>query len=269
MARVGATISYCSNERAFLKAIIYQLGLAGISNVAVAYGSHLYDGTPEPDVPESLKSEFPLVSWCRYEVDLSKDMSKMPGVVRRPSAYWHNLARSTAVAALGDSVDWVLLLDSDEVPDGLSLRAWLDATALNTDSAYKLANYWYFKEATWQALTLEDSVLLVPRRVLNDSTIYNDYERDDILRVSGIRCERSVKGMDGAPMFHHYSWVRGREGLTTKLRTWAHRDDMFMGVSVEKLIEYVYMNDSPNDVVHNYEYRNVDKVFCFETGKKL
>ena len=261
MIRVGATISYSSNERMFLKALLEQLVLAGISDIAVAHGSHLYDGTPEPDVPESLRREFPLVKWCRYDVDTSRDRTTMPGVVRRPSAYWHNLARATAVAALGDSVDWVFVLDADEVPDGKELRSWLDVTEPDGDHAYKLANYWYFKEATWQAMSLEDSVLLVPRRVLNEATIYNDYERDDILRVSGIKCHRMVKGVSNAPMFHHYSWVRGRAGLATKLRTWAHRDDIFMGVSSEHLLNYVYRDDMPNDVVHNYEYKRVDNLF--------
>lgn len=227
--------------------------------VIVAYGSHLYDGTPE-DMQHinHLQSLFPTVIFKQYQVDVTKDLSKAKGVIHRPTAYWHNLARWTATQSIIDkNSTWVFVVDCDEIPCGFSVKKWLDQVYLQLDPqrSYKINNYWYFKEPTNQATTLEDSVLLIHGKHLTEMNIFGDWERDYLIPASGTHLIRNVRGINGEVMFHHFSFVRTREGLRHKLKNWAHANDVYKNADIDKLL------DEPRDFVHGYSYTKVDNIF--------
>lgn len=260
---IGVVINFCSNEQAFLPAVLEQCAKF-TNHIAVSYGDKMFDGTSEAHVEpflEYYKFKYPFVKFIKYEVDLV-DATPRRGVVNRPTAYWCNLARWLGIQALkGDGVDWYLFLDADEIPEGEVFREWLHDATLDPVYAYKFLNYWYFKDVVFQAKTWEDSILFAHIGHLTEDTVFHDDERDGILKVSGAKQHRNIPGRNNLPMFHHFSWVRSKHGLEKKMRTWAHRDDIFKNVDVKAIIEYIYRNDNVNDVVHNYEYQVVDNKY--------
>jgi hypothetical protein len=262
MAEIGIVINYCSNERSFLLPIINEC-LKVTKHIAICYGDKLYDNTPEESdvLLEYCKFKYPSIKFLQYKVDITTPVTELKGVVRRPTAYWCNLARWLGYSALKTEVDWIMFLDADEIPDGERMHSWLLNTTLDKAYNYKLANYWYFKLPIYQAKTHEDSILLVHKDQLHEDSVFHDDERDGILKVSGLPQKRMVMGLDDKPMIHHYSWVRSKTGIATKLRTWAHRDDLFKNVDIQQIVEYIYRNNEVNDCVHNYQYEIVDNHF--------
>jgi len=260
---VSVVVNYCSNERAFLDPLLKNV-LEFTNDVVVSYGSHLYDGTPEDTAHlEPYKAKYPKVKFVCYPVDVSLDLSKQKGVVRRPTAYWHNLARWTGINAL-DNREWVFIIDADEIPEGKMVKAWLDivlASFLKEDECYKLATYWYFKDPKFQATTLEDSILLIHYKHLTLNNVFGDNERDHLILASKCFLRRQVRGIGGVVLWHHFSWVRSKKCLEHKIRSWAHANDIFKGVDASQFVEFVFKDDKVNDVVHQYKYNKVPNKF--------
>lgn len=254
-------INYCTNEAAFLPILLREC--CKISDeVIVSYGDKLYDGTIEDhSALQSLKSAFPGVTFSEYTVDVSLPVSQRKGVMKRPTAYWHNLARWNGLRHVSN--DWILLLDADEIPEGDRFAEWFVKSSAHLDEscAYKIANYWYFKSARYRAVQIEDSVLLMHASHMTEDNIFGDNERDHLIAASGAKLVRQLSDARGTPMFHHFSWVRTRDGMMTKLTNWAHRDDMFSTVTPQNMADYIFGSDAINDIVHNYTYNVVDDKF--------
>lgn len=256
---VSVVISYCSKERCFLQPILEQCSKFS-DDIVMTFGTHLYDGTVENvDGLVEMSQKFKRVQFVQYEV--GPDNYNGMGVIYRKAAYWHNMARWTGVQHLRVH-DWVLLLDCDELPEGDAFGEWFRkverSSWLNTSKTYKIANYWYFKEPTNRARTLEDSVLLIHSRYLSKYNIFGDLERDYTIAASGTELVRQVKGLKGEVMFHHMSWVRTREGLEHKIKNWGHANEYS---DPDAVIARIYADDGVNDVIHGYEYDKVPNVF--------
>lgn len=253
-------INYCTNERMFIDALLTEC-LKFSDDIVVSYGSHLYDGTPEDETHiYALKRKFSSVNFVRYEVDVDIDLLAQKGVHKRPTAYWHNLARWTGVQGLRKK-EWVFIIDADEIPEGALVKQWLSEAELKQNECYKIATFWYFKNPTNQASVLEDSILLIHADYLTEDNIFGDFERDYTISKSKCLLRRLTKGLSGAILWHHYSWVRPKKELVHKIRNWGHSNDMFKNVDAEKLVEYIFRNDNVNDVVHGYNYVNVINKF--------
>ena len=259
--KVGVIVNYCSNDKPFIRAVLEQC-LSFTEHIVVVYGSHLYDGTPE-DTDEYLdffNRKFPQVKFVKYQVDLNQ--KNLKGVVRRPTAYYCNLARYLGVEALKNEVDWFFFIDADEVPEGENVNMWLSQTQLNENIMYKVANYWYFKLPIFQAATWEDSIVLAHKKFLNENTIFHDNERDGIIQTAGAQdVKRMVLGAHEKPLFHHFSWVRSKQGIATKLRTNTHRDDILKNVNIQAMVDHIFQNDEVNDCIHGYSYNRVNNIF--------
>lgn len=258
----SVVINYCSNEAPFLDCIIKQC-LKFTDDIVISYGSHLYDGTPENHLYiELCKEKYPEVTFVCYNVDINEDLTTKKGVKNRPTAYWHNLARWTGIQALKKK-EWVFIIDGDEVPEGALVKIWLEK-AMNIfkeDECYKIATFWYFKDPTNRAKTLEDSILLMHYKHLTEDNIFGDYERDHLIPASKCALQRNIMGINKAILWHHFSFVRPKHILERKLRTWGHSNDIFKGANIEKIIEDIYKDDNVNDIVHNYQYEKVYNKF--------
>ena len=228
------------------------------SEIVVSVGTHLYNGTPEdPEHLEALRAQHTGVRFAQYQVDAHIDLAAQKGVEHRPHAYWPNVARWTGVQAL-DEPQWVLFLDADEIPDGPRMRDWLEQTHLDFNCCYHLANYWYFKSPNNQALTWEQTTILIHRNKFAEQHIFSDRERDSLGFVPGIKNAVNVTGLDSLPLIHHLSWVRSESVLLTKINTWSHRDQISDPV---KYVKHIFSDSSINDIVHKYRYRYVYNKF--------
>jgi hypothetical protein len=256
----SVVINYCSNERIFLDAIL-QESMKFSEDIVVSYGSHLYDGTPE-DIEHIIqyKNKYNRINFIEYPVDISLDISKRKGVVNRPTSFWHNMARWKGIQALKNN-EWVFIIDCDEIPEGNRISEFLSFDILHENECYKFSNYWYFKSPENRAVTIEDSVLLMHYKYLTEDNIFGDNERDYLIPVSGAKLHRNIMGADDKPLFHHFSWVRTKEGLKHKISSWGHANDIFKGVDVDALIEYIYKDNNVNDIIHRYKYIKVDNIF--------
>jgi hypothetical protein len=246
----------------FIHALLEECGKFS-DDIVVSYGSHFYNGESEDIIHmQELASKYSTVQFVKYNVDVALATSERRGVHKRPTAYWHNLARWVGICALKRH-DWVYLIDADEIPEGECVRQWLSDVGrdLNTDCCYKNACYWYFKSPENQATSLEDSVLLIHYKHLTEENIFGDNERDHLIQSCGSKLLRQVKDLSGRVMWHHFSFVRGVDGLRLKLSSWAHTNDMFSNVDVNAFVAYVYRNDEVNDIVHGYSYKKVPNRF--------
>lgn len=253
---MSVVINYCSSEYCFLDAMITQC-MKFTDDIVVSYGSHYYNGTPEQmSHYEFLKATYPHVQFVMYTVDTQLTNAEMRGVHSRRNAYWHNLARWTGFQALKRK-DWVFFLDVDEIPEGDRVNEFLIHAVLHPDTCYKLANYWYFKAPFHQANAYEDSIVLLHGSRVTEASTFGDGERDHLAASTPV-CKRGVMGMNGTPLFHHYSWVRSKENLMKKLTSWGHATDY---PNPEQLVAIVFANDDINDIVHHYTYRAVPNFF--------
>lgn len=258
--KVTTVVSYCSKERVYIHQLV-QNATVFSDLVVVVIGTRLYDGSPEDEAHISqLQQDFAdhNVVVERYPVEFDEITKPIP---------LHNRAREYGVArarAYHDGVpSWYLFLDGDEIPDGQRMKRWLDAsksTGLlsNPSVAFKLKNYWLFLMPRLVAKTHEDSILFIHEVHTTPAALSHPRERDGILQVREpfVRLVRDVPGLDGAPMFWHYSWVReNRDDLKAKVTTWGHKSDR---VDWVKLVDQVYdaMEEGKvltQDFVHGYQ----------------
>lgn len=261
---IGVIINFCSIEKCFLKPLLEQCSLFA-QEIVVSYGDMLYNGEKEDlSFIDTYKILFPNVTFVQYKVDLTKPIHEMKGVQHRPLAYWHNLARFTAVNSLSSYVDWVFVIDADEIPEGVKVREWLNVVKLDPSRCYKIATYWYFKLPIYRAKSYEDSILLIHKKHLTEDNIFGDYERDFTIQNSSTVLQRMNMGLDGKPLWSHFSWTRTKDGIRKKLTSWAHANDIFKGVNVDDVINYMFKDDGVNDFVHNYQYEVVENKFGIE-----
>jgi hypothetical protein len=256
---MSVVINYCSNEEIFLDAVLSECQKFS-DDIVVSYGSHLYNGTPESKEPIlEYKAKYPNVQFVEYSVNIGLDNKDRIGVINRPTAYWHNLARWTGIQSLKNN-EWVFLIDCDEIPEGDKLNVFLKTFPFDETKCYKFATYWYFKHPSNQATQYEDSVLCVHKKHLIKETIFGDWERDYTIRKSGLKLERMIM-YDSKPLFHHYSWVRTKESLRHKISSWAHSNDIFKNADVNSIISFIYKDENVNDIVHKYNYNKVENKF--------
>jgi hypothetical protein len=256
--QVSVVISYCSKERYFLEPLLEQCSKFS-DDIVVSFGTHLYDGTEEDISQISEVAPKYNATFVQYLVGAG-NFNGM-GVKSRPQAYWHNMARWSGINHLKRH-DWVLFLDCDEIPEGDNFKAWWDMAQskqlLNTNTTFKMANYWYFKDPTNRAQTIEDSVLLIHSKYLSKYNVFGDYERDYLIQQSNTRLVRQTKGVKGEVLFHHFSWCRSREGLEHKIKHWGHANEYS---NPDEIIAHIFKDDEVNDVIHRYLYEKVPNVF--------
>lgn len=231
---VTAVVSYSHMERAFLPHVLRECGRFA-RGVVVVYGDKYTDGTLQPPPDAGVVQDFPDVQFRQYIVEPPGTRHALP-MLHRQNAYWMNVARYIGWAVAPET-DYVLFLDADEVPEGERFAAFLAAMPSGDAAAdaphLKLANWWYFRYPWLRSPWVEDSVVMVPRASLTaDRILCASQERDDL--VDPARVRRRVVDQSRTPMFHHYSWVRTREDLYRKVRTWSHKDDADWAAALDR-----------------------------------
>jgi hypothetical protein len=261
---IGVVISTSPTEKRFTRAQLKECAKFATHTV-VCLGSHRYDGiTPEPiDTFLDIIVEFPDVQFVVYTVK-PKDEFYNP-LQSRPGAYWHNVARIAGTQKLPQDVNWVMYLDGDEIPDGELMCEWMNYTSdkVRPTDVFYLANYWYFKDPTMRAMSLEESIPVVCKAILGDNDnivriLMNDNERFGFKLLQGVTIHNHVVSPSGTPMLHHYSWVRTKDDLLKKVCTWGHAKDKPWKQMVEDSWGESFVS---RDFVHGYIHTPVSNRF--------
>ena len=254
---IAAIINFCTNESRFLKLCVEQC-FRFSRQVIIPVCDHFFDGIKEDrELLESIYASFPNCLFVEYPFI----PDKLPGRIRKTvdlDHFWPSLSRYLGSQFLDDRIEMVLFLDVDEIPDGERFSEWLECSDYLLHTALKMANYWYFREPRYRAENWEDSIVLAQRRALEASMLLRQEERDAIYDSLPGPKRRMVVGVDGHPMFHHYSWVRTQEEMLKKVRAWGHRTDRNWEALVEKEFSQEFLGV---DFVHGYKFQTVQPTF--------
>jgi len=254
---IAAVINFCSNESRFIGSCIEEARKFA-KQIIIPVCDHFFDGVAENRplleqiyraYPDCLFLEYPFIP-SAIPRRIFKDVS--------PAHFWHSCSRLIGTSYLDSEIEAVLFLDADEVPDGRTFSEWLEASDYQQNTVMKLSNYWYFREPIYQALSWEDSIVLVQTRAITHDLILHQEERDAIYnRLPGPK-RRHVTGPNGEPMFHHFSWVRTKNEMLKKVCSWGHKGDR----NWTQLVEQEFSNSfQGTDFIHGYKYKTVEPLF--------
>jgi hypothetical protein len=254
---IATIVNFCTNESRFLK-ICLEEAYRCSRQVIVVVCDHFFDGTPENrKLLEQIYAAFPECLFVEYPF-MPHRISKRLFKKVDPAHFWHSLSRLIGSRFLRNDIDRVLFLDTDEIPEGDRFSEWLECSDYECHTVLKLANYWYFREACYQADRWEDSIVLVQRKALDPALLLRKEERDAIYDSLPGPKRRLVVGSDGVPMFHHYSWVRTEEEMLKKVTSWGHKGDR----DWISLIHKEFLEPFKGiDFVHQYTCKRIDPVF--------
>lgn len=260
---LATIINFSSNEALFLKACLEE-ALLFSDQIIIPLCDHFFDGTPENrELLEAIYAAHPEVQFIEYA------WCKENFYGGHPTNYWHNLSRLIGWAFLLPEIDYVLFLDVDEIVEGRRFAHWLKHFPLTNYAALRMACYWYFREAKYQALQWEDTPLLISKTALHYDAIMHPYERAGTLHLARGEKLRHVTSEEGLPMIHHYSWVRSKEALLRKVSCWGHREER----DWRSLVEAEFAKEfSGTDFVYGYSFKEVEPLlrphYYLPTSKK-
>lgn len=241
---ISTVISFSTLEIRFFPALITEVSKFSDNIIVVAY-DHFFDGSQENiAVINDLIEAYPMVEWniCKWNAN-------------QDSKYWHNNARW--VGAEQAKYKRILFLDADEIPNGSLMKGFLETESLDEYDVFMFSCYWYFRDPTFQATTNEGCGLLADMSKLTKEMFFTRYERWLYLPFPEVKVKMFCT-LAGQTFFHHYSWVRTREEMLTKVKSWAHRDDCNWTERVEMEFTHPFMG---RDFVHGYFYTKVPNTF--------
>ena len=254
---IAAIINFCSNESRFIGPCLEQAQLFA-KQVIVPVCDHFFDGTVENRaLLEQIYRAYPNCLFIEYPFIPAEIPRRIFNDIT-PAHFWHSCSRLIGSSFLDPSIEEVLFLDADEVPDGLKFAEWLEASDYHHHSVMKLSNYWYFRDPSHQALSWEDSIVLVQARAITPELILHQEERNAIYDLLPGPKRRHVTSCDGKPMFHHYSWVRTKDEMLKKVQSWGLKADRNWSELVHKDFSTPF---SGIDFVYGYKYKSVTPSF--------
>lgn len=236
MASVSTIIQYSSQDAPFIGKCILECKKFSRETAVITFDRQ-FDGQPEP----TYYHHNPEVKIYRYELP------------EQGIDAWqaHSIARN--INHVSNNCDYVLLLDADEIPDGNSFSQFINSIG-SKSKTYKMANFVYYKDPTYRAIAIQDSIMLVDRRTPYNPFCNLERDRDRFVDKDTIR---QMTHKDRV-MFHHYSWAKPRKTIEQKIKTWGHKNDRDWN---EILRTWDNFNENSIDPVWGYEYVKVDNTF--------
>jgi hypothetical protein len=225
---IGTVISYCTNDWRFLNLCIEEARRFS-SQVIVVVCDHFFDGTPEDRaLLEWSYAQHPDCLFLEFTYDPEQPYGLYCPV--RPGEedwahYWHSTGRYIGYHYLDEAIETVLFADVDEIYDGNRFQEWLENFDYRSYEAIRFASYYYFREAKYRALSWLPLSLLARKEAILPELLLDLRERQGVFEgLAGQKMMQAV-GLDGQPLLHHYSWVKTKEEMLIKARTWGHRHE--------------------------------------------
>ncbi len=226
MSSLATILSFCSHDVRFLSRAIEEAHHFS-DQIILSYCDHFFDGTPENrPLLDLLPSLFPDVQCVEFAYDVKRlYIPYLSCTQDDPNwpRYWAATTRYVGYHALKPSIDTVLFLDTDEIPDGRRFRDWL--STYNGESALSFASYFYDLLPHRRARGVQEIFALFRRDALQAEQLLHRNERHHLFTATTGLHKTWVVGLDGLPLLHHYSWTRTRPECLAKARRWGHRAD--------------------------------------------
>lgn len=200
--RIGVAIHFCTDDAAFLPAIVRECRKF-TDEIVVSYYDHFFDGEPEDlEWVRMLKNAYPDVRWVEIP---------FPGKAKDRDAMHmlHGRNRWEALRSMPDSVTHALLIDSDEIPDGDAFAKFRPHHLV-----YRFCDFLYWRRPTLCAKTRDGTAVLVPRALWKEKIIVNGNDRGAAKALS----------VTGEPMIHHFSWARPLAQIERKIARWPNKE---------------------------------------------
>ena len=244
--QIATVINFCTIDYKFIRHCINGV-LPFSTTVVVPYADRLFDNSSENrELIESARDENPEA--------IFKEFTYHHSITEKIGAhFWHNFARWVGVTSLPADIDFVLFLDADEIVESDSFIEFIQSTNFAPYNYLYFANYWYFRKPKYRARNIEVSPVMVKKSIINKDIVFLSEERGNFSKLpNGIQ---GVLGMNQKPMIHHYSWVRSRQEMLSKVQSWAHKSDRNWVSLVKKEFDHDFTG---TDFVHGYQYDIVE-----------
>jgi hypothetical protein len=260
-AAIASVINFCSNDFRMLRACIE--GVRPFSRaILIPVCDHFFDGTCENyALLEHAYRSFADCLFIEYAFDAEQSYRPFsPHFPEHPQwrHEWANTSRWIAKYFLPEEAEYVLFLDADEILDAERFSLWLKHQDITSYSALSFAAYWYFREARYQATRHDDISLMVKKSALSSEHLWSSDERAGTLIHMPGEKKYHIKGADGHPMVHHYSWVRTKQELLKKFTTWSHHWERPWAGLLETELSSPFTG---TDFIRGYEYCTVSPYF--------
>lgn len=240
---VSIVLSYCNNDLQFLSENLRECRKFS-DNIIVPYYDYSLDGIKEDD----------------YDIQVMQRLCKLNGAEYLPLTYnpsnsavlHHNKMRWEGMKKT--KYDYVLFLDADEIMDGELMGKWLRTNEHAKYDVVSFECYWYFRERKYRATTTEQAGVLCHKRLCDIEYIFSPAERWEFFNRLNYITALQHKTIDNKIVCHHYSWVRTKEQMLQKVKSWGHKNDKDWVSLVEEEFTHEFQM---KDFVHNYNYEIV------------
>jgi hypothetical protein len=248
---IGTIILATTDDIQFLYKLLDQT-LFFSSQIIISFGSLFYNNECEnEDLINEFKEHYSnneKVSIIRYNIP----EDYIPNTNVRDSNYWHCHGRWKAIQKFNETIEYVLLLDADEIPEGEGFLNWLDTREYINYDCMKLANYWYFRQVYFRANVIEDSIVFFKKcHADNINLTMQTGERTSTYDLCSGNKIRNIM-YNNKPMFHHYSWVRTYKQMIRKVQSWGHKGDKDYTSLVNEEFNHSF-NNTEKIFGHTYE----------------
>ena len=246
--KIATVINFSTNETVFLKHCVREASVFS-RQILISVCDHFFDGKPENrDLLQGIYAQFPDCKFIEYPFH--------QGFYSQHSTrFWHNLGRLLGFYYVDKEIEYVLFLDVDEIVDGVKFLAWLEDFPLNNYEALQLACFWYFRKEHYQSKVWEETPLFMKKTSISHELLMHPFERGGaFFEVTGKKAG-FIKGKDGLPMVHHYSWVRSKKEMLRKVVSWGHRGERDWVTLVEEEFSHPF---NGKDFIHGYDFIKVD-----------
>jgi hypothetical protein len=247
---ISTILQYSTIDLRFLEINLKQLSKFS-DEIIIPICTHLFNGEPEDveklDQSFNIISKFPKTTYFMFDWE---------GDLLSPR-YYHNLSRKLGTDRAKN--EWLLFVDADEILSD-EFGDWFNSIK-DTNNAYWLTCYWYFREAIYRATRTEGAGMLIKKKYCTWN-VYSHQERQQLINTTpnfhNGEGGPAVLSLTGQPMMHHFSWVRSKEEMLTKIHNWGHVSDKDWVVYVNEEFSRPF---NGRDFVHGYSFTTVENIF--------
>jgi hypothetical protein len=268
---IATVINYCTLDSKWLRPCVEHVKDFSKQIIVTAL-DHLYNGILEDqECIEKSKKENPEAEFVEFEWNPSlyegaglqrlndpfAPIKYMIDIKGNEAWFWDQMSRLMGFNQVRDDIEYVLFIDTDEITDPIRFTEWLNTFPYRDYSSIRFDSYFYFLQTKYQSLITEEwnGITLLKKSELQQDVFFkHDSCRLNFVNFMPGNKATKTEGLDGRPMFHHYSWVRNKEEMLKKVVSWAHHKDRDWTSQVLKEFERQFNPMTDKCFVHGYDY---------------